>query len=201
MARPKHDYDHPDFYKLIEQLAMNGYTDEEIANELNLTREVFGCMKNGNYSGWGERENSERGERISNVLAYGRTKIKALVRSTYLKAAIGGKKIRSATKRHIQSRCACMGENKTCSSCGGTGWVFLTDKAIIQETESELPPNMQALSTWLYHHDEEWRKASEGLHDSGANKIEGITINVSYNKAEDLNLQGVAGDEETTEEQ
>lgn len=52
MAKPKHDYDSPDFYKLIEQLAMNGYTDEEIANEMNLSREVFGCMKNGNYENW-----------------------------------------------------------------------------------------------------------------------------------------------------
>lgn len=47
MAKPKHDYDSEDFYKRIEALAMNGYTDEEVANELNLSREVFGCMKMG----------------------------------------------------------------------------------------------------------------------------------------------------------
>lgn len=29
MAKPKHEYDHIDFYKRIEQLAMNGYMDEE----------------------------------------------------------------------------------------------------------------------------------------------------------------------------
>jgi len=49
MAKPKHDYDSIDFYKRIEGLAMNGYTDEEIANELNLAADVFGSMKNGNY--------------------------------------------------------------------------------------------------------------------------------------------------------
>jgi len=42
MAKPKHDYDSIDFYKRIEQLAMNGYTDGEIANELNLSDDVFG---------------------------------------------------------------------------------------------------------------------------------------------------------------
>ena len=31
MAKPKHDYDNIDFFKRIEALAMNGYTDEEIA--------------------------------------------------------------------------------------------------------------------------------------------------------------------------
>lgn len=25
-------------------------------------------------------------------------------------------------------------------------------------SESELAPNLQAMSVWLYHHDEEWRK-------------------------------------------
>ncbi len=49
MAKPKYDYDSIDFYKRIEALAMNGYTDEEIANELNLAADVFGFMKNGNY--------------------------------------------------------------------------------------------------------------------------------------------------------
>lgn len=199
--RPKHDYDHPDFYKLIEQYAMNGYSDREIANELDLSPDVFGSMKNGNYARWTEEENQERSTLIDRGLARGRTKVNAIVRSTYLKTAVGGKKITSSSKRFVQDRCVCMGEDKKCPECGGSGWVILTDKAIFHETETELPPNVQALSTWLHLHDEEWRKASEGLSDSGANKIEGITINVSYNKAEDLNLQGVAGDEETTEEQ
>ena len=64
MAKPKHDYDSEDFYKRIEGLAMNGYTDEEIANELNLCREVFTCMKNGNYENWTDEENKRRGETI-----------------------------------------------------------------------------------------------------------------------------------------
>ena len=35
-----------------------------------------------------------------------------------------------------------------------------TDDVIVEtrETEQELPPNAQALSTWLYQNDKEWRK-------------------------------------------
>lgn len=161
MAKPKHDYDNPDFFKRIEALAMNGYTDEEIANELNLTREVFTTMKNGNYSGWSKADNKRRGEQISNVLAHGRTRINAIVRSAYLKSAIGGKKIKGSVVKYVQEKCECMGSDKQCPNCGGTGWVTLTDRAVVQETEQELPPNMQAISTWLFHHDPEWRKIEQ----------------------------------------
>ena len=71
MAKPKHDYDSEDFYKRIEALAMNGYTDEEIANELNLRREVFTCMKNGNYENWTDEENKRVLILISKVIRSG----------------------------------------------------------------------------------------------------------------------------------
>ena len=34
----------------------------------------------------------------------------------------------------------------------------LTGEEELQVSESELAPNLQAMSVWLYHHDEEWRK-------------------------------------------
>lgn len=71
MAKPKHDYDSIDFYKRIEALAMNGYTDEEIATELNLCREVFTCMKNGNYENWTDEENKRVLIPISKVIRLG----------------------------------------------------------------------------------------------------------------------------------
>lgn len=158
MAKPKHDYDSEDFYKRIEQLAMNGYTDSEIANELNLSDDVFGSMKNGNYQCWNEEENKRRGSEINRVLAHGRTRIVALLRGTYIKGAIGGKKTKSRIVKFVQDKCECMGADKKCPYCGGTGWVTLTDKAVVQESEIELPPNMQAIATLLYHHDPTWRK-------------------------------------------
>lgn len=198
MAKPKHDYDSPDFYKLIEQLAMNGYTDEEIANELDLAADVFGAMKNGNYQGWSEDDNNKRGSQIYRVLAHGRTKINALVRAAYLKAAFGGKKVKSSIVKYVQEKCDCLGQDRHCPKCGGTGWVTLTDKAVVQEGETELPPNMQALTTWMYHHDVEWRKVERKQdEEKGDNRIEGFDINVVYNKKEDLDLQGEREDAPT----
>ena len=49
MAKPRNYYDNIDFYKRIELLAMNGEADEEIANEIDLSSDVFGTMKNDNY--------------------------------------------------------------------------------------------------------------------------------------------------------
>lgn len=199
MAKPKHNYDSPDFYKLIEQLAMNGYTDEEIANEINLSREVFGCMKNGNYENWTDDENKRRGKQITNVLAHGRTKIIALLRGAYIKGAFGGKKTKSKIVKYVQDKCECMGADKKCPYCGGTGWITLTDKAVVQESETELPPNMQAISTLLYHHDPEWRKVERKLDEEKSdNRIEGFDINVVYNKKEDLDLQERKKDAPTT---
>lgn len=151
MARPKKfDYDSDDFYDEILALSMQGLTDAEIADKLedkfgvSLSPEVFSCMLNGNYKAWSKRENRVRSERLSKVLARGRRKINAVVRGAYLKAALGGKKIKSKTtvKRRMKLP-------------DGT----LTDAEDVQtsETEQELPYNIQAMATWLYHHDPEWR--------------------------------------------
>jgi len=168
MAKPKHDYDSEDFYKRIECLAMNGYTDGEIANELNLSDDVFGSMKNGNYQCWNDEENKRRGAEINRVLAHGRTRIVALLRGTYIKGAIGGKKTKTRIVKFVQDKCECMGQDKKCPYCGGTGWVTLTDKAVVQESEMELPPNMQAIATLLYHHDPTWRKMEKKQDDEDA---------------------------------
>lgn len=141
MAKPKHDYDSDDFYKIIEGFAMSGFTDAEVANELNIDADVFGKMKNGIYDGWNKAQNKKRGGRICRVLAHARTKTTAIVRGRYLKAALGGIKINSKINRHLKM-------------ADGT----LSDDEEVQTSEQELPPNMQALSMWLYHHDPEWRK-------------------------------------------
>lgn len=144
MAKPKHKYDSDEFYDEILALAMQGLNDAEIADALNLTPEVFYTMKNGNYAQWSENQNQRRSERINKVLARGRRKITALVRGAYLKAALGGKKLKtkSTTTRKLR-----------------VDGVY-TDDVEIQttETETEMPYNVQALATWMYHHDPEWRK-------------------------------------------
>ena len=158
MRKPKHNYDDDKFYEDIMGYAMQGFTDAEIADALDLNPDVFGSMKNGNYAMWNKKQNAARSERLNRVLSRGRTKINAIVRSAYLKAALGGKKVKKSIVKYVQERCECEGKNKHCPYCGGTGWVTLTDKAVAQEETEELYPNVQAMSMWLLHHDPEWRK-------------------------------------------
>lgn len=153
MARPKKfDYDSDDFYDEILALALQGMTDAEIADGLedkfgqSLDPEVFNTMKNGNYPHWSEEENARRSERLKKVLARGRRRTVSVVRGAYLKAALGGKKVK--TKTVVRRKLKLDG-------------VYTNDEEIqTSETETELPYNVQALATWLYHHDPEWRKRS-----------------------------------------
>lgn len=153
MARsPKFDYDSDDFYDEILALAMQGLNDAEIADALgdrfgvSLSPERFYCMKNGNYEAWTEEENARRSERLCKALARGRRKITALVRGAYLKGALGGKKVKSKTVVTRKLR---------------VNGVYTDDVEIqTSETETEMPYNMQALATWLFNHDPEWRKKS-----------------------------------------
>lgn len=163
MAKPKFDYNSNEFYDELFALAFQGLTDAEIADGLSdkfgqtLTPEVFCRMKNGKYEGWSEKKNQEFGGRISQVLACARRKINSIVRGAYLKAALGGKKVKSKT---IVSRRMKLPDGS------------LTNAEDLQtsETEQELPYNIQAMSTWLYHHDEEWRKI-ERKQDEDADDI------------------------------
>ena len=43
---------------------MNGHTDKEIASESELSADVFGGMKYGNYWGWNDEDNKLRGDEI-----------------------------------------------------------------------------------------------------------------------------------------
>ena len=151
MARPpKFNYDSDDFYDEILALAMQGLTNAEIATMLedkfgeSLSPEAFSSMVNGTYDKWSDEENDRRSAKLVKVLVRGRNKVNSIVRGAYLKAALGGKKVKgkSVTKRKLRVDGA------------------LTEDEEIQtiETESEMPPNIQALATWLYHHDKEWRK-------------------------------------------
>ena len=158
MAKPRHDYDSNDFYELIRQLAMNGFTDKEIAHHLNLEPDTFGAMKNGNYESWSAAKNRRRSKRIVGVLTSARSNVVAGVRSAFIRSALGGKIIHSKTQNYVRQRCKCNGNDPNCPYCGGTGWITLTDKAVVTETETELAPNTRAQGTLLFHYDPDWRK-------------------------------------------
>ena len=67
--------------------------------------------------------------------------ITAAVRAKFLAVALGGIKTKSTVVRKLKD-------------LDGN----LTGEEELQVSESELAPNLQAMSVWLYHHDEEWRR-------------------------------------------
>lgn len=173
MAKPKFNYDGEDFYKEIYALAMQGLNDGEIAYALGdnlgvvldddgrvigeseikgLGPDTFAQMKNGQYKGWTEEENERRGKRISKELAHGRAKVLGIVRGRYLKAALGGIKIKGKVTR------------KRYNVINGQADL---DNMVMEETnsESETAPNMQALANFLYHHDPQFRNIQKGIEE------------------------------------
>lgn len=155
----KHDYDDPVFYDTIEEQSRKGFTDRNIAHSMNLTPEVFSRMKSGKYENWEKEDNARRGELITQALARGRDAVNLIIRDKYLKTALGGQKTKTVMKRYVERRCVCQGSDDDCPMCGGEGSIILTDKAVMHETDIELAPNMQALATWLFNHDPEWRES------------------------------------------
>lgn len=150
---PKFNYDRDDFYDAIASLAMQGFTNRGIAWRLadtfgeSLTPQVFSQMVQGTYENWTDEENERRSKRITECLASARDNVNCIVRGRFLKAALGGIKLhnKNVTKRKLL--------------------IDGSPEEVVQttETETETPPNIQALSTWLYHHDPEWRKVQKGL--------------------------------------
>ena len=172
MAKPKFNYDGEDFYKEIYALAMQGLQDAEIAYNLGdslgvandengvpyeteargLTPTTFAEMKAGKYDCWTAEENERRSKRINEELAHGRAKILGIVRGRYLKAALGGIKIKGSVTR------------KRYNVINGAKDL---DNMVMEETESvsETAPNMQALANFLYHHDPQFRNIQKGIEE------------------------------------
>lgn len=126
--KPKFDYTSEEFLSLVESYAKKGFTDKEIAYAIGILPQTF-CEKKSEYT------------EISEVLARGRATINATVRAKFLAMALGGIKTKSTVVRKLRD------------SEGN-----LTGEDELQVSESELAPNLQAMSVWLYHHDEDWRK-------------------------------------------
>ena len=151
---PIYDYDSIEWYTAITRLAMQGCTNIEIAygleDELHirLAPATFVEMVNGTYDKWTPEQNEKRSQELAYVLEHARHRLNSIVRGRFLKAALGGEKVKnvSTTKRRLQMD------------------GVLTDNEVIQTTESEsvTQPNNAALATWLYHHDPTWRKIQRG---------------------------------------
>jgi hypothetical protein len=127
--KPKYNYRSEEFLALIESLAKKGLTDKEIAYSIGIGHTCF-CEKKQKFN------------ELAEALIRARCHINAIVRQKYLSIGLGGIKTKSVTRR------------KTEASPGD----FL-DGEVIQETETELPPNPHVLQTWLFNNDPEWRNS------------------------------------------
>lgn len=156
--KPKFDYTSEDFLSLVESYAKKGFTDKEIAFAIGLNPTYFS-------------EKKSQHPEISEVLARGRATINATVRAKFLAMALGGIKTKSTVVRKLRdSEGNLTGENE------------------LQVSESELAPNLQAMSVWLYHHDEDWRKIERKQdEDSTLYSENGIDIDkwMEENESED----------------
>lgn len=212
-AQKKFDYDGQDFYTAIGNLASRDFNDYEIAMHLGeevrkiiedrnnkiiddaetpddivledtenipngLAPEVFSRMKNGNYDKWTEQENKLRSMLIGQALSQARVKLNLLYKGVYDKLAMGKWKTKSTTKV----------ERNTINK-EGTPYTETTTTT----TEQELPPNMQALTTWRFNHDPEFKKTLQQMKKMDVSvedkTIDKIKVNIVYNKKEDTELQ------------
>ena len=191
MAKPKFDYDGDIFYKEIYALAMQGLTDAEIAFNLGdnlgvaedgsdleikgLRPTTFSEMKAGKYKGWSKAENERRSARISEELAHGRARTLGIVRGRYLKAALGGIKIKGTTTRK---------RYQVVDGKEDTSHIIMETVESVQET----PPNLQALANFLYHHDKSYRDIQRGLEEGDVNIIvkNGVSIDKWLERENDI---------------
>ena len=214
-AQKKFDYDGEDFYKAIANLASRDYTDREIALNIgaeirsiiearnnkriddfegddfdsleleptdgipdSLNPEVFSRMKNGEYDKWDEQENKLRSMLIGQDLSQARVKLSLLYKGVYDKLAMGKWKTKTVTTVVRD------GFDKDGNKVNDT---------TVTTTEQELPPNLQALSTWRFNHDPEFRKTLQQMKKMDVSvedkTIDKIKVNIVYNKKEDTELQ------------
>lgn len=212
-AQKKFDYDGQDFYTAIGNLASRDFNDYEIAMYLgeemrriiegrnnkviddaeipddivledtenipdSLAPEVFSRMKNGNYDKWTEQENKLRSMLIGQALSQARIKLNLLYKGVYDKLAMGKWKTKTTTK-----------VEKNTINKEGTPYT----ETITTTTEQELPPNMQALTTWRFNHDPEFKKTLQQMKKMDVSvedkTIDKIKVNIVYNKKEDTELQ------------
>lgn len=212
-ASRKFDYDGEDFYKAIGNLASRDFNDYEIAMHLGeeirsiirernnrvideaetpddivledtenipegINPEVFSRMKNGIYDKWTEQENKLRSMLIGQALSQARVKLNLLYNGVYDKMAMGKWKTKTVTTVVRD------GFDKEGNKVNDT---------TVTTTEQELPPNMQALSTWRFNHDPEFRRTLQQMKKMDVSvedkNIGKINVNIMYNKKEDTELQ------------
>lgn len=172
---PKFVYDSEDFLATVVEYAKRGYTDKEIAFAIGLNPSTF-------------YEKKAEFPKLCEALLHARAMLNGLVRATFLKTALGGRIIK--TTQYVMRKCECKGQDSNCPICNGSGWLTPEQNKVV--TETELAPNLNAQNRWLMNYDEEWKELSLHSMDVSVDDktIDKISVNVVYNKKEDVELQG-----------
>lgn len=147
------DFDNPELYRIIEQEATKGKSNNGIAVylakyfDLDISPETFENMIEGHYEAWSSREAHIYPFKLKRAIRRGKVAARQAVRSALLKSAIGGRVIKSTTTRTRKLR---------------IGGVLTEDEEIETVTnETELAPNVTAIMQWLHHNDPDWRKQDQ----------------------------------------
>lgn len=198
MKLNRYDYDGEDFYKSLRKLASAGMTDKEIALRLGFSPTYFSQLKNGKVDGGNAEKIKRRSERVKQALRDGRVDITATLHSVYLNVALGRVVTKTKVKRMQEAPCECGGGDPNCPECGGTGRV-VTDIGIVQESEIQQPPSLQAITTLLNVFDPDWKggvsDAAEAAQGGGIDIRKWIEAESADKKAAEAKETGEGGDD------
>jgi hypothetical protein len=134
--KPKYDFNDPENLLIVEGLARDGLDNKDIAKYFGYDETYFSTLVN---------SISE----LYKALKRGRKPLEIVVENSLYRRATGGIKVTTQVRRFLEKRCDCEGEEKECPDCKGTGKVLITDVELVQETVSELPPDVGAAAFWL----------------------------------------------------
>ena len=187
-AKKKFDYDGQDFYTAIGNLASKDYDDCEIAQFIG--DEIRSIVRQ-RYED--AIDTAETPDQIPEEPKYDEIP-KSLTPEVFAKMKNGNyegwseqeNKLRSMLISQVKTTTT---QERNTVTKDGTPY---TEKTTTTTTQ-EMPPNLQALTMWRWHHDPEFKNAMREMKKMDVavedKNIDKIKINVVYNKKEDTDLQ------------
>lgn len=130
----KHNYKDPYFLLEIEGVARDGASDKDIAKYLQISA-TYLCEIKVKYP------------ELVDAIARARRPLNVIVENAAYNRAIG-MKVKTITRRYLDKKCDC-GKNPECPECKGTGRAKVPGTEVVQETETQLPPDPFSFNNWL----------------------------------------------------
>jgi DnaJ-class molecular chaperone len=134
-GKPRYDFNDPENLLIVEGLARDGLDNVQIASYFGYNEQYFSTLVN---------SISE----LSKALKKGRKPLEIIVENSLYRRATG-LKVTTQVRRFLETKCHCEGMDKSCPDCKGSGKIQDTDKELVTETVTELPPDTGAAALWL----------------------------------------------------